>query len=167
MPTNRSQRHTLAVDCPDILERCKAEGTEAAILVPNCPICHQAVSLTARYLEANGIPTVVMGAAKDIVEYVGVPRLCFSDFPLGNAAGRPNDEKSQVDTLSLALQVLELAPGPRTTVQSPQRWNAPPEWHLDYCNPDRVSKEKLKQLRSDVDEEKRIAKKVRDATLSR
>jgi len=49
------------------------------------------VSLIARHLEANGIPTVVMGCAKDIVERVGVPRFLFSDFPLGNAAGRPND----------------------------------------------------------------------------
>ncbi len=27
----------------------------------------------------------------DIVEYCGVPRFLFSDFPLGNAAGRPHD----------------------------------------------------------------------------
>ena len=40
----------------------------------------------------GGIATVVMGCAKDIVEYVGVPRLLFSDFPLGNPAGRPKDK---------------------------------------------------------------------------
>ena len=37
---------------------------------------------------SNGIPTVVMGCAKDIVEHCGVPRFLFSDFPLGNAAGQ-------------------------------------------------------------------------------
>ncbi|MGA8758337.1 MAG: glycine/sarcosine/betaine reductase selenoprotein B family protein [Stellaceae bacterium] len=95
-PTNRSQRTTLSQDCPELLERCRADGADAVILVPNCPVCHQTVSLTARYLEVNGIATVVMGCAKDIVEFVGVPRFLFSDFPLGNSAGRPNDPDSQI-----------------------------------------------------------------------
>src|ERR1700680_4346888 len=49
----------------------------------------------------------------------GVARFLFSDFPLGNPAGRPNDPGSQAATLELALRVLEAAPAPRTTVQSP------------------------------------------------
>lgn len=75
LPTNRSHRVTLETDCPEILSRCREDAVDAAILVPNCPICHQSVSLAARMLEVNGIATVVMACAKDIVEYVGVPRL--------------------------------------------------------------------------------------------
>ena len=90
-PTNRSHRVTLEQDCPEIVARCKEDGVDAAILVPNCPVCHQTLSLAARTLEDNGIATIVMGCAKDIVEHVGVPRFLFSDFPLGNAAGRPRD----------------------------------------------------------------------------
>src|SRR5438132_1590872 len=44
-----------------------------------------------------------MGCAKDIVEHCGVPRFLFSDFPLGNSAGRPFDVESQARTLELAL----------------------------------------------------------------
>jgi len=99
-PTNRSQRHTVEVDAPHLLSRLREDAADAAILVPNCPVCHQTCSLVARHLEAHGIPTVVMGCAKDIVEYIGVPRLLFSDFPLGNAAGRPNDNASQRFTLA-------------------------------------------------------------------
>ena len=51
-------------------------------------------------LEANGITTIVVGCAKDIIEHVGVPRFLFSDLPLGNAAGRPLDRASQAFTLS-------------------------------------------------------------------
>ncbi len=91
LPTNRSHRATIEADCPEIVARCQADAVDAAILVPNCPVCHQSVSLAARMLEENRISTVVMGCAKDIVEYVGVPRFLFSDFPLGNAAGRPRD----------------------------------------------------------------------------
>ena len=110
-------------------------------------MCHQTVSLAARHLEANGIPTIVMGCAKDIVEYCGVPRFLFSDFPLGNAAGRPNDPQSQAFTLELALRVLEAAPGPRTTVQSPLRWSADPAWKLDYSNIARLSPEEIRPPR--------------------
>ena len=92
------------------------------------------MSLIARYLEENGIPTVVMGCAKDIVEQCGVPRFLFSDFPLGNAAGKPNDLGSQEFTLDLALRVLETAVGPRTTVQSPLRWNEDSLWKIDFSN---------------------------------
>ena len=125
-PTNRSHRVTLEQDCPEIVARCKADDVDAAILVPNCPVCHQTVSLAARMLEQDGIATIVMGCAKDIVEYVGVPRLLFSDFPLGNAAGRPRDPESQAFTLELALRVLETAPAPRTTVQSTLAWSESP-----------------------------------------
>ena len=69
-------------------------------------MCHQSVSLAARYLEQHGIATVVMGCARDIVEHCGVPRFVFSDFPLGNAAGRPFDEDSQRITLWIALDLL-------------------------------------------------------------
>ena len=127
-------------------------------------MCHQTVSLAARHLEENGIATVVMGCAKDIVEYCGVPRFLFSDFPLGNAAGRPKDPASQAFTLELALRVLETAPAPRTTVQSPLRWSADPSWKLDYCNINRLSAEAIQRRRQEFDRQKEIAKTVGGAT---
>ena len=51
-----------------------------AILVPVCPVCHQTISLVSRHLEANGIPTVILAAARDIVEHVGVARVVHTDF---------------------------------------------------------------------------------------
>lgn len=126
-------------------------------------MCHQTVSLVARHLEANGIPTVVMGCAKDIVEHVGVPRFLFSDFPLGNPAGKPNDPESQDFTLELALRVLESAPGPRTTVQSPLRWSDDPSWKLDYSNIEKLSLEEIARRKREFDEGKRIAAAKRDA----
>jgi hypothetical protein len=161
-PTNRSHRATLDVDCPEIVARCKQDAVDAVLLVANCPVCHQTVSVAARTLEQNSICTVVIGCAKDIVEYVGVPRFLFSDFPLGNAAGRPNDPASQAFTLDLALRVLERAPSARTTVQSPLRWSADAEWKLDYCNVDRLSADEIAKRRAEFDEAKSTAKRVRD-----
>ena len=160
-PTNRSHRVTLEIDCPEIVARCKADGADAAILVPNCPVCHQTLSLAARMLEENGIATVVMGSAKDIVEHVGVPRFLFSDFPLGNAAGRPNDARSQDLTLELALRLLEAAPAARTTVQSPLRWSADADWKLDYCNIDRMTPEEIAKRRAEFNRVKTEARRMR------
>jgi len=161
LPTNRSHRTTLEVDCPEVLARCQADGVDAALLVPNCPVCHQSVSLCARLLEENGIATVVMGCAKDIVEYVGVPRLLFSDFPLGNAAGKPRDQASQAATLELALALLESAPAARTTVQSPLVWNeASADWKLDYSNIARLTAEDISRRRAEFDRGKAVAKSL-------
>ncbi len=162
LPTNRSHRVTLEVDCPEIVARCSQDGVDAVLLVPNCPVCHQSVSLAARMLEENGIATMIMGCAKDIVEYVGVPRFLFSDFPLGNAAGRPNDRASQASTLDLALALLEAAPAPRTTVQSPLIWGADAGWKLDYCNIERLAPEEIEQRRAEFDEQKNTARKIRE-----
>jgi hypothetical protein len=167
LPTNRSHRTTIETDCVELVARCKADRVDAAILVPNCPVCHQSVSLAARALEESGIASIIMGCAKDIVEHVGVPRFLFSDFPLGNSAGRPNDPQSQALTLELALRMVETAPAPRTTVQSPVRWSDNPDWKLDYCNIERLSPEEIRSRRAEFDKAKAVAQSVRNETASR
>ncbi|MEJ2122953.1 MAG: glycine reductase [Alphaproteobacteria bacterium] len=132
LPTNRSHRRTLDVDCQEIVDRCR------------------------------GIATVIMGCAKDIVEFVGVPRLLFSDFPLGNGAGRPNDVTSQTFTLELALSVLETAPCARTTVQSPLVWSRNPDWKLDFMSHSELSAEEIARRRADFDKQKAVAKALRE-----
>jgi len=161
LPTNRSQRHTLEVDAPRILGMLKEDGVDVAVLIPNCPICHQSQSLLARYLESAGIATVVMGAAKDIVEYCGVPRFLFSDFPLGNAAAKPNDLNSQDINFDLALRLLESAPAPRTTVQSPIIWSADFSWKSDYSNLERLSMQEVARLREEAEQARITARELR------
>ena len=112
------------------------------------------MSLVARHLEADGLPTVIMGCAKDIVEHCGVPRFLFSDFPLGNSAGRPFDADAQAATLELALRVLESAPGARTTVQSPRRWDDEASWKLDFMNLAALKPEDIAERRKEFDQVK-------------
>ncbi|NNM70975.1 glycine reductase [Enterovirga aerilata] len=158
LPTNRSHRVTMEADAPELLARIRQDAADAAILVPNCPVCHQSATLAARHLEANGIPTVVAGCAKDIVEHAGAPRFLFSDFPLGNSAGRPDDLASQELTLELALRLLESAPGPRTTLHSPLRWSEDHAWKRDYASVEKLSPEELARRRAEFDRQKRAAK---------
>jgi hypothetical protein len=116
------------------------------------------VSLVARHLENEGIPTVILGAAKDIVETVGVPRFAFSDVPLGNSAGLPHDVASQRTALEFALSVLEAAPGPRTTVQTSIVWPGEPHvWKRDMMNLSGLDEEDAAKARAAFQEQKRLA----------
>jgi len=164
-PTNRSQRQTVEVDAPELLARCRADGVDAALLVANCPICHQSLTLAARHLEAHGIATVVLGCARDVVERCGAPRFLFSDFPLGNAAGRPHDPESQELTLKLALDLLQSARSAGTTWQSPLVWPEPPDWKLDYANPERLTPAQLAALRQEAEAARLAAKTLRSEVL--
>lgn len=159
LPTNRSQRATIEKDAVLLLDALKHDQAEAAILVPNCPVCHQSATLAARHLEEAGIPTVVMGCAKDIVESAGAPRFVFSDFPLGNGAGKPHDENSQQETLALAFALLEKAKSPEIMI-NPQVWSNDHSWKDDYSNPKKLSAEELAQKRAAFDAGKQAAKSV-------
>jgi len=115
------------------------------------------VSLTARHLEANGIPTVVMGCARDIVEHAGVARFFFNDFPLGNSCGKPRDLESQRGLIEMALDLLEAARAPRTTVQSPYRWAEDSTWKEDFYRLD-LTPEQIAKAREEFDTQKAILK---------
>jgi hypothetical protein len=102
------------------------------------------VGLVSRHLEANGIATVLIGSARDIVEECGVARFLFSDFPLGNPCGKPYDVEMQRAIVGLALDLVESACAPRTTVQTPFRWSEDESWRERYA---RVDAERIEALR--------------------
>ena len=108
-------------------------------------MCHQTVSLVARSLEEAGVVTIVVGSARDIVEECGVPRFLFVDFPLGNPCGAPGDSAMQHSIVSLALDVVDTAIAPRTTVQAPQRWPSN-DWRPAFMNVDDHNRDALRAL---------------------
>lgn len=134
LPTDRDQQCTVDQYGNDILQLCRDDAVDAVLFFPNCPVCHQSVSLVARHLEAHGIPTVVSGCAKDIVEFCGVPRFVFNDFPLGNSAGKPFEASSQAQVIALCLELLVSAQTPGTTLLNPEHWAESDGWKVDFCN---------------------------------
>lgn len=92
------------------------------------------MSLVTRHLEANGVPTVLVGCARDIVEQCGVPRFIFNDFPLGNPCGKPHDDETQRGIVEHAIGLLESARAPRTTLQTPYIWSDDESWRARYSH---------------------------------
>ena len=103
-----------------------------------------------------------MGSARDIVEWCGVPRFLFSDFPLGNSAGKPNDRSSQLATLEQALMLFESASGAKTTVESPQVWSEDSSWKEEFQNVAKLSAKEIAKRRTAFDKIKEIGQRVRD-----
>ena len=102
------------------------------------------MSLIARHLEAAGLPAVVIGSARDIVEQCGVARFLFTDFPLGNPCGKPGNVEMQRTIVGMALDLLDQAFASRTTVQTPFIWSDDNSWRDNYMRIDPNKKAELR-----------------------
>lgn len=129
-----------------------------------CPTVRYATRASRSLRVCLKTQELIMGCAKDIVEHAGVPRLLFSDFPLGNAAGKPGDAASQDMTLGLALDLLERAEAPRTTVTSPLVWSDDHGWKKDYSNIEQLTAEEIARRRAEFDRGRARAKELRDGS---
>ena len=119
------------------------------------------MSLVARHLEANGIPTVIVGSALDIVTNCGVPRFLFTDFPLGNPAGHPDNATMQREIMRLAFDMLATADAPRTVMTAPFRWRDDPDWRGRYGHIDPVEIAKLREAGEERRKKQEAAKALK------
>ncbi|MBI3993496.1 MAG: hypothetical protein HY342_09495 [Candidatus Lambdaproteobacteria bacterium] len=86
------------------------------------------MSLVARHLESNGLPTVVLACARDITAAANPPRALFTDLPLGSTCGRPNEPENQREILRRGLALLHEAQRPGQIVDVPYDWPRNPRW---------------------------------------
>jgi hypothetical protein len=126
------------------------------------------VSLIARHLEENNIPTVVVGSARDVVEECGVPRFLFTDFPLGNPCGKPWDKAMQGTIMEMALDLLQGAWQPRTTVQTPFVWSKDETWRTTFMHVSDENREAFKkagEARRAAQTSAKASQETRDSAL--
>lgn len=98
-------------------------------------MCHQTVCLVARRLEADGLPTLILGSARDILAAGRPPRAVFLDYPLGHSAGRPFDRADQRAVLAAALRAFESIRTAGAIVDLDHRWAQDEGWKADAANP--------------------------------
>ena len=100
------------------------------------------MSLIARHLEANGIPTLIIGSAIDVVEHCGVPRYLHSDFPLGNPCGKPYDKDMQRSIINQGVAMLRTVTKPNSSERTPYGWGEN-KWRDDYSRVNDSNREEL------------------------
>ena len=61
------------------------------------------MGLVANGLEARGIPTLVIGTVRDVMEQTHAPRSVFVDFPVGRTFGHPGQAEQHQQVLTAAL----------------------------------------------------------------
>jgi hypothetical protein len=80
------------------------------------------VPVLARWIEAAGIPTVVVTMMPDVLL---APRVVGVEFPFGHPFGMPHDRRMQRRVLETALTVVSGAARPGTRVDVDVEWPVP------------------------------------------
>jgi hypothetical protein len=83
------------------------------------------VPVLARWIEAAGIPTVVVTMMPDVADALVTPRVVGVEFPFGHPFGMPHDRRMQRRVLETALEVLSGAARPGTRVDVDVEWPVP------------------------------------------
>lgn len=153
-----SQRRVREDLQPALFAALSDRQIDAALLVALCPVCHQTMATLARAIEGQGIPTVMLASAFDIVEAVNPPRALFLDYPLGHTAGRPGDKAEQKAILRRALSALESMPGPGIQ-RLEYRWAETDDWKRRLVDAPAEDKRAPRDLtpRYQTDEDRRLA----------
>ena len=96
----------------DLGKLLKADGVDAAFIVPVCPNCSRTVCGIAYYLESEGIQTAGIALFREIAETMKPPRILWVSFPLGRPLGKPSDAAFQTEVIKHALGLLDAEQGP-------------------------------------------------------
>jgi hypothetical protein len=83
------------------------------------------VPVLARWIEAAGIPTVIVTMKPGVAEERRAPRIVGVEFPYGHAFGMPGDKVTQRRVLELALRVLAGASAFGARVDLDIEWPVP------------------------------------------
>ncbi|MDB4895231.1 MAG: hypothetical protein JWN15_1493 [Firmicutes bacterium] len=81
----------LANYAPSVAYRMKRMGADVALVVAAGLVGHQTAGLVARAIELAGVPTVVLGTSRELLEAVGVPRAVVVRHPEGAPMGNPGN----------------------------------------------------------------------------
>ena len=92
---------------PQLIERLRRYEVQAALLIPASRLCHQSVSLAARALELEGLPTMTLAVSQDVVEAVRPPRAACYRGEFGSVAGKAKWPEHQRRILDEALRLIE------------------------------------------------------------
>lgn len=81
----------LANYAPSVAYRMKRMGADVTLVVATGQLDHQTAALVARAIELAGVPTVLLGTSKGLLEQVKAPRAVVVGHPDGATLGNPGN----------------------------------------------------------------------------
>jgi hypothetical protein len=96
------------------------------------------VGLVARFLEENGLSTILLTMTPEFNREIGIPRIAAIEYPYGRVVGEVNDAEGQRQVLMEALSILDTAESPGEVVHLPYTWHEDPKetkWHPPEASP--------------------------------
>ena len=92
------------------------------------------------------------------MEYCGVARFLYVDFPLGNPCGKPYDNEMQLAIVKQALGLFDSATAPFTTVRAQYSWSDDQSWRDSYARVDPTNLEVLRMKGQQRRQQQAVAK---------
>lgn len=108
---------------PSVAYRMKRMGADVALVVAVGEPEHQAAALIARAIELAGVPTVLLGTCRPLLEAVKPPRTVLVQHPQGAPLGNPGNAGKHQQLLRDALQAAWAFEGPGLIAELPYSWN--------------------------------------------
>lgn len=142
---------------PALAERLLADRAEAALLVPVCPVCHQATAIVARHLEQKGISTLCLTSALDITRSVNPPRIAFLDYPIGYICGKPGDHELQEAIVREALLAFDTLQTPGAVKRLSFCWSPDETWKSEPIRRQDVRKPRVPVPQYQNEEDRKLA----------
>ncbi|MBI5431226.1 MAG: hypothetical protein HZA52_00160 [Planctomycetes bacterium] len=116
----------LLASAAELARELRADGVDAALLIPNCSICVQTAALVACELEARAIATVCVTLIPELTRVVGAPRSLAVHFPFGAPLGDPGHAELHRAVLAEALALLDSSNEAPTLATSRYAWRKSP-----------------------------------------
>ncbi len=96
------------------------------------------MGLVARFLEQEGISTIILTPTPEFNRELGFPRIAAIEYPYGRPVGEVGDVEGQRKILLETLAALETATSPGQIVNLPFDWHEEPaetKWHPPQISP--------------------------------
>lgn len=113
----------LANYAPSVAYRLKRMGASVALIVAAGEAGHQTAALVARAVELAGVPTIVLGTDRGLLEASGTPRAVVVKHPATAPLGNPGNAGKHQHLLREVFDAAWVFEAPGLTAELPFAWN--------------------------------------------
>ncbi len=107
---------------PSVAYRMRRMGADLALIIATGAVDHMTAGILARAIELAGVPTLVLGTQKEILEMIKVPRAVLVQHPEGAPLGNPGNAGKHQHLLREVLDTGWSYEGPGMIEALPFAW---------------------------------------------